>query len=166
MNTTDASSPDKIFLLYNWDWDQPDATTWGGHPARHPLAVFDTNEEVRRYLQQWRRDVGMIPTFNPFDPAFWHRQSISEDGCFLHEVEVERVEDLTSFPVPIFQDWLLEAGLELPRPQRPTEPNPLNRWAQWYEEGRSKWTSSQLRQVWKALDKVKPFHVVEVEVGD
>src|SRR4051812_202755 len=61
---------------------------------------------------------------------------------------------LTTFPEPMFRDWVADVGLTPP-------PGGLDPWVAWWAEGHAVWTAEQRWHVWAGLNRVRFFEVIE-----
>jgi hypothetical protein len=64
---------------------------------------------------------------------------------------------VTSLDAPALHDWLLDAGLDPPRP----DGEGVRDWAGWWDAWQSHWSTEQRDAAWRALDRVRFFEVVE-----
>lgn len=104
-----------------------------------------------------------------------HREFVRGREAFAHPLGRypfgQRFEDITSLPEPIFRDWLMDEGIDLPEVVPPTDPEPYRapwmsdrewtdeqarwakRWAEWTperrREERDQLTASLMRQAWQ-----------------
>ncbi|MEZ6141038.1 MAG: hypothetical protein R3B84_10750 [Zavarzinella sp.] len=149
---------------YNYD-DIPD-------PVDQFIAVFDSQETAAAYVTQYDRAYFLehLPlTFEFADSPF--------DSGFANA---------TSFPEPIFRDWLLDHGIPLPVEQPKEKPrryrgmteeewdseqkymarrNEIIDWQQWWYELTRENTPSreQLAHIWQALDRFSSLEIVVQE---
>jgi hypothetical protein len=105
-----------------------------------PLAA----EEYRRDLEQG----GLAPPLAAF--------VVKEYGyCGLG--------NLTSLPEPAFEDWVRDCGLEPPQEAGAGQSTGRD-WATWWKETAPRMTPEQRAHVWRALDRIRFFEVVETEL--
>jgi hypothetical protein len=64
---------------------------------------------------------------------------------------------VTCLDAPALHDWLLDAGLDPPRP----DGEGARDWAGWWDAWQIIWTAEQRDAAWRALDRVRFFDVVE-----
>lgn len=64
---------------------------------------------------------------------------------------------LTTFPEPVFADWVADVGLT--PPERPAVG--FTDWAGWWAAGHATWTEEQRARVWDGLNRVRFFEVIE-----
>lgn len=114
-----------------------------GGPVRVPEAAFLTRVEAER--ERDRRELAARELLNPF---------------WLHWGELE---SLTSVPEEVFRGQLSDAGLRPPNPV-PSQFGDATDWRAWWDVESPGWTDEQLATVWRLLDKVRLFEVVEVEL--
>jgi hypothetical protein len=128
---------DTRFVVERRNWRRA-GSGWVQLPGRIALQSFGTADEAeaerRDREAETRRRVG-----NPFrcGPALPY---------------------LTSFPEPVFLDWLLDAGLVSPEPDAASG---RRDWAAWWEAGCGRWSDVRRARVWDGLDKVRFFDVTE-----
>jgi hypothetical protein len=76
-----------------------------------------------------------------------------------YEMQYDQV---SSFPEPVLDDWLRDAGLTPPVslfPQ-PGRPRCSHDWYYWWRQTAPRMTPEQRRRVWEALDRVRFYEVV------
>jgi hypothetical protein len=117
---------------FNWRWA---GQCFLPAPGEARIAWFDTPDEAEADCRRREREVrGRV---NPF-----------QCGPALHY--------LTTFPEPVFLDYLLDLGLTPPDPQ----PDGRRRWAEWWDAEKEERTADQTAQVWEALNRVRFFDVI------
>ncbi len=73
--------------------------------------------------------------------------------------------EVSSMEEPIFNDWLLDQGLTLPKPTWNDQLGTAD-WYNWWEDRYPTMSAMQRAKVWESLDRVRFFEVAEVELGD
>jgi hypothetical protein len=117
---------------FNWRWA---GQCFLRAPGEARIAWFDTPDEAEADCRRREREVrGRV---NPF-----------QCGLMLHY--------LTTFPEPVFLDYLLDLGLTPPDPQ----PDGRRKWVEWWDAGKEERTADQTAQVWEALNRVRFFDVI------
>jgi hypothetical protein len=101
-----------------------------------------------------------VASFDEADPA--------EAFCRTREEEARAVvnpfagllcvpSDATSMPEGVLCDWLIDHGIDPPRPGEDGQTD----WAGWWSAQFPGWTTEQKAAAWRALDRVRFFRVVE-----
>lgn len=98
-------------------------------------------------LERARRDGPPKPSLDPFRCSASYERPL--DG-------------LTSFPEGVFDDWLREADLTPPTASTPQWGRCASDWVNWWHVTAPAMTPGQLLHVWKGLDLVRFYEVVEV----
>jgi hypothetical protein len=101
------------------------------------VAEFLTREEAEE--ERVRREAEVRARLNPFICG----------QSFAH---------LTRLPEAIFLDWLQDAGIMPPLPDKKSG---RREWAGWWDRSQAKLTPEHLAHVWAALDRVRFFDVAE-----
>jgi hypothetical protein len=126
------------FVVKRLNW----AEEWGGKRARRPgevaVASFDTREAADAECAA--REAAFREAVNPFDcgPAV---------HCWTHLDE------------PRLRDWLMDHGVDPPKPQKG-----VTDWTGWWKKSQKKLGAAGRAAVWEALDKVRFFAVREEPV--
>jgi hypothetical protein len=81
---------------------------------------------------------------------------------FIEGRRLQKLTDLTSFPEPIFADWLMDCNLTPPKLPSSGE-LPRRDWADWWDANAPRMTDYQRARIWQALDKLRFFEIVETE---
>jgi hypothetical protein len=102
-------------------------------PGEHRVAWFDTDEVA--FAECRRRELAVRGRVNPFrcGPTF---------------------PSLTTFPMPVFLDWLGDEGIESPE-----ESYRLADWIAWWDLEAAALSTAQRERVWEGLNRVR-FHDV------
>jgi hypothetical protein len=80
--------------------------------------------------------------------------------------DVPELDSLTSFPEPIFLDYIRDLGIE-PPPLAPLKPRygdkeiVLRDWDGWWEQHALGMTNEQRSAIWKALDRLDFYEIVQ-----
>jgi hypothetical protein len=150
----------KLYLV-RWlhDYYYLDTAFKGGAPVcpapSRLMKAFTDPLAAENYRQEVERGVRTPPSqANPF-----HGFRESE----VEGQQLRKLADLTSFPEPIFADWLRDADLTPPKLPSSGE-LPGGDWADWWDANAPHMTDSQRARVWRALDKLRFFEIVETEL--
>lgn len=134
----------------------PDPYRWmTPYLADDPVEVFESREEAEQYVRDKRTERYPFPNINPFD-AF----SRAWNTRHYHALSA-----LTSFPEPVFHDWLLEVDIPTPTDFSDDE-MPIETWIRWFEETSPNLTKKQITRIWQGLDKVEMFRVVPADTKE
>lgn len=108
-------------------------------------------EDYRQYLEDGRqappRSTNPFKSFPKKYPRFY-------DGVF-----VRTMSDITHFSETEFMNYIRECGLAPPEKARLT----LENWCDWWEQHKAHMTESQRGHLWRALNKIRFFEIVETE---
>ncbi|MGF1582474.1 MAG: hypothetical protein ACFCD0_24380 [Gemmataceae bacterium] len=165
--TTSSSTVKKNVYLLCWKQNIP---KYGPEQQTgefiHPLYQFESQIVAEAHLREMQSE-GFVPPqhLNPF--RYYAEMDISEQKRTSGSMGYE-LSDVTSFPEPIFSDWLLEAGIN---PTLPTldpwySAYPLRSWVAWYDNLAPTLTETQIRKIWKVLDKINHIVIEEIEVEE
>ncbi len=146
---TPSKKAEHVYLVYHVVRAEHEVGHEDERLSEKPVKIFGTLKEADNYASDCRREGRGMPDVNPF---------------YVFAPRHAMYSDLTSYPYPVFHDWLLEAEIEPPRDANQTPP--ISEWAEWYAHHYHRWTKKQLACVWKALDQIDPFVIMELEVED
>lgn len=100
---------------------------------------------------------------------------LAEIDCALREGEVRARVDpfkcgttwhaLTTFPEPVFRDWLRDGGLLPPEAWNEHVSVPLDEWVEWWQRVGHTHSSEEVAHLWTGLNRVRFFEVVERPVS-
>ncbi len=121
-----------------------------------PVRVFLSQDEAQTYARESHKAGAPFADINPF-LVF----ASSRWGWRVHE----DVSVLTSFPEPVYNDWLLELDIPTPTDFPQGEP-PIETWIRWFDQTTPNLTEKQIARIWQGLDKVPMFEIVELEVDE
>ncbi len=129
------------------------------HPPSKPLLrAFTNRQAAEQYLHAAGRGEIPLPAHvNPFH--CFRLEKLYPDKNFAG------LAGLTSFPEPVFLDWVRELGLEPPEltriKPRYAPPITMRDWAGWWDQHAPTMTELQRGRIWHALDKLEFFEIVE-----
>ena len=104
-------------------------------PGERRIAWFDTAEQAER--DRFQREARLRHRYNPFHfGTAWHQ--------------------LTTMPDYVYQDWLLDHGLEVP----PGLARDLKAWADWWDSTKATRDAAQTEAVWEGLNRVRFYDVI------
>jgi hypothetical protein len=149
-------SPRKAFLV-RWRRDFCyQRTDWSGSerlPGRREMKLFTTAAEAEAYcdgLQQGR--IAAPPEANPF----------------LHLADGAPLDSLTEMPEAVFLDLIRDLGVEPPAVTeiKPRYGKPVQGrdWCNWWRENAARLDDAQRCRIWRALDNLWFYEVVEIEL--
>jgi hypothetical protein len=124
-------------------------------PASHRLVkAFLDPVAADDYRQRLERGLATPPAgANPFHGL---REEFGVEGR-----RITCIEDLTSFPEPIFDNWIRDCGLE---PPQPVAPQQRRDWPAWWDAQVAQMSQAQIARMWQALDQVRFFEIVETNL--
>jgi hypothetical protein len=157
------TSPRCFVVRWNASWQHKPGwlgcQNFAAEPAYGVVRAFGSREAAETFRSEWEeRTCRQPPRRHPFWDAscnpFWTVPTYEFD---LGEV--------SSLEPPLFNDWLLDQGLTLPKPTWDNQVSTSD-WYGWWEAGEEKMSAMQRAKVWEALDRVRFFEVAEVELGE
>jgi hypothetical protein len=125
-----------IVRRFNWRWAGP---CFIRAPGEIRVAWLDTAADAE--AERLRRETDARAKVNPFrcGPAFHY---------------------LSTFPEPVFRDWLQDADIDPPTGTGPTGTG-IDVWATWWERAGNRLSANKKSRVWDGLNRVR-FHDVIV----
>ena len=133
------AEPATRFVVKRLKWEEQ----YGGKLLRRPgdvaVVSFGTFEEAER--ERAKREEAYRTRVNPFDCG----------GA---------VQYWTHLDEPRLRDWLMDHGIEPPKPKK----DGLTNWSAWWTQNQKKLGAEKRAAVWEVLDKVRFFAVREEPV--
>lgn len=138
---------------------------WEAHlQERRPHFLFDAADDANAFaLRDWSRNEAWQPirAFTDVHKAEAYAERVDAEirktcNPFVYGSQIR---DWSSFDEPRLCDWLMDAGLDLPKLKKGKK-RTAEHWRQWWTEQAPAMTALQRAKVWEALDKVR-FHKVE-----
>jgi hypothetical protein len=126
------------FLVRRLRWSDADYFSKLRHRLPGEVAVASFTDRADAEADLRRREGEARQGVNPF--------SHGEALCYQ-----------TSLDAPRFHDWLLDAGLEPPAPNKKGAID----WVAWWARASKRMTEEQKARVWQGLDRVRFFDLVE-----
>ena len=89
----------------------------------------------------------------------------------LQRRKLHRVDRRQAFPEPVFLDWVRDLGLNPPpieqiKPKYSDKIFSLRDWDDWWEKNAPQMTNEQRAQIWKALDRLTFYEIVQTGIEE
>jgi hypothetical protein len=128
-------------------------------PGNRYVKAFTSQEAAKKYVNALH--CGEVPPPEGANPFMSFRSAAG--GRYVHELP--KLDSLTSFPEPVFLDYVRDLDLT-PPPVKKITPRygksySLRDWDSWWEEHAPHMTDAQRAQIWKALDRLTFYEVVQ-----
>jgi hypothetical protein len=117
------------------DWNCPSACSESANYPGRPLRAFTERSQAEAF--RTAHEAAIRVQRNPF-------------ACGTY------FDDVSSAEEPLFYDYLLDLGLDLP-----ATPVDMKDWRAWWKKTAPKMTRKQLASIWEQMDRVRFFEVVE-----
>jgi hypothetical protein len=73
-------------------------------------------------------------------------------------------DQITSFPEPVFDDWLRDQGLTPATPHFPDRQRSSSDWYHWWRSVAGTLIIEQRREIWKGFDQVRFYEIVALRL--
>ncbi len=128
-------------------------------PGNRYVKAFPTRKVAQAYIDSLHR--GEVPPPRGANPFLSFRNAANSFSD-----SPPKLEKLTSFPEPVFLDWVHDLGLTPPPIEKikrryGKKPISLRNWDRWWEETAPAMSDEQRARIWKALDKLTFFEIVQ-----
>ncbi|SRR6266545_4209749 len=132
-------------------------------PGNRYVKAFTSEKAAKQHIKALQ--CGEVPPPAGANPFMCFR-SAARGGYFSGALP--ELESLTSFPEPVFLDYVRDLDLTPPpvKKKRPAfeKAYSLRDWDGWWEENAPHMSDAQRAQIWKALDRLEFYEVVQTAI--